>query len=66
MSAGLGQDALAGVDKQDGQIRCRGTGDHVAGVLLVAWSICQDEAACRGLKEPVGDVDGDALLALRL
>ena len=39
-------------------------GHHVAGVLLVAGRVGQDEAAARGFEIAVGDVDGDALLAL--
>ena len=42
--------------------RC--AGDHVAGVLLVAWRVGQDEAAARRLEEAICDVDGDALIAL--
>ncbi len=42
----------------------RGAGHHVAGVLLVPGRIGQDEAPARRLEEAVGDVDGDALLAL--
>ena len=42
----------------------RGAGRHVAGVLLVARGVGDDELALVGRKEPVGDVDGDALLAL--
>jgi len=60
----LGQHALAGVDQDDGQVRGRGAGDHVAGVLLVARGIGQDEAALADVEEAIGDVDGDALFAL--
>jgi hypothetical protein len=40
-------------------------GHHVAGILLVARGIGDDELAPVGGEEAVGDVDGDALLALR-
>ena len=39
-------------------------GRHVAGVLLVARRVGDDELALVGGEEAVGDVDGDALLAL--
>ena len=42
----------------------RGAGDHVARVLLVARRVGDDELALVGGEEAVGDVDGDALLAL--
>ena len=64
MPSGLGQDALAGVDQDDGQVGGRGAGRHVAGVLLVARGVGDDELPPLGGEEPVGDVDGDALLAL--
>ena len=44
----------------------RGAGRHVAGVLLVARRVGDDELALRRGEEAVGDVDGDALLALGL
>ena len=60
----LGQQALARIDQHDGQVRGRGGGDHVARVLLVARGVGQDEAALADVEEAIGDVDGDALLAL--
>ncbi len=42
----------------------RGAGHHVAGVLLVAGRVGEDEAPARSLEIAVGEVDGDALLAL--
>jgi hypothetical protein len=39
-------------------------GDHVAGVLDVAGRVGDDELSGRGGEVPVGDVDGDPLLAL--
>ena len=62
----LRQHALAGIDQHHRQIGGRGAGRHVAGVLLVAGRVGDDEAAPAGGEETVGDVDGDALLALGL
>jgi hypothetical protein len=64
VAAGLGQHALAGVDQDHGRVGGRGAGDHVAGVLLVAGGVGDDELALVGGEEAVGHVDGDALLAL--
>ena len=61
-----GQQALRRVDQQDGEVGGRGAGRHVARVLDVAGRVGDDEAAARRREEAVGDVDGDALLALRL
>ena len=66
MPPGLHQHALARIDQDDGELRVRGAGRHVAGVLLVPRRVGHDERALRGGEEPVGDVDGDALLALGL
>ena len=64
VAPGLGQDPLAGVDQDHGQLGGRGAGDHVARVLLVARRVGHDELAVLGREEAVGHVDGDALLAL--
>ena len=61
---GLDQHALARIDQDHRQLGGGGAGDHVAGVLLVAGAIGDDELAPVGRKEAIGDVDGDALLAL--
>ena len=66
MPPGLGQNALARVDQDHGQLGVGGAGRHVAGVLLMAGRVGDDEFALVGGKEAVGDVDGDALLPLRL
>ena len=66
MPAGLRQHALARVDQDHRDVGFRRPGRHVARVLLVTGRIGGDEAAAIGGEEPVGDVDGDALLALRL
>ena len=62
--AGLLEDALAGVDEDDGEVGGRGAGDHVARVLDVAGAVGDDEVARRRREVAVGDVDRDALLAL--
>src|ERR1700736_4215229 len=64
MPAGLGQQPLAGIDQQHCQIGGRGTGDHVAGVLLVPRRVGDDKGAPRRREKTVSDVDRDALLSL--
>ena len=64
VTAGLGEDPLSGVDQDDAQIGGRCPGHHVAGVLLVAGRVGDDEVPPRGREVAVGDVDGDPLLAL--
>ena len=64
MPAGLRQQPLAGIDQHDGEIGRGGTSGHVARVLLVPGTIGDDELALFGIEKPVGDIDGDALLAL--
>ena len=66
VAAGLRQHAVGGVDEDDGGIAGGGAGGHVAGVLLVAGGIGDDELALGRGKVAVGHVDGDALFALRL
>ena len=60
----LRQNALRRVDQNHREIRGRSAGGHVARVLLVARRIRDDEFPARRFKIAVGDVDGDALLAL--
>ncbi|MNN07315.1 hypothetical protein D3C81_1201390 [compost metagenome] len=62
--AGLHQHALARVDEDHREVGGGGTGDHVAGVLLVAGGVGDDELALVGGEEAIGDIDGDALFAL--
>ncbi len=64
VAPGLGEDALFGIDQKHGEIGGRGAGRHVARVLLVAGRVGDDEAAAVGGEEAIGDIDGDALLAL--
>ncbi len=62
----LRQQPFARIDQQHGEIGGRSAGRHVAGVLLMARRVGDDELALAGREEAVGDVDGDALLALGL
>ena len=57
--------AVPRVDEQDRDVGRGGAGRHVARVLFVTRCIGQDELAARGREIPVGDVDRDALFALR-
>ena len=59
----LGQHALAGIDQQHGQLRGRCAGDHVAGILLVARRVGDDELALLAGEIAIGDIDRDPLLA---
>ena len=63
MAPGLGQHALARIDQDDGEIGCRGAGDHVAGILLMARRVGDDEFALFRREKSVGNVDRDALFA---
>src|ERR1700728_3470449 len=62
--ARLSQDALTGIDQDDGDVGGGRAGSHVARVLLVPRSIGNDELAMGGGKVAISDVDGNALLAL--
>ncbi len=66
MAPGLAQHALARIDQHDGEIGGRCAGRHVARVLFVAGRVGNDELALRRGEEAIGDIDGDALLALGL
>ena len=66
VTLGLGLHTVAGVDQDDRQVAGGGASGHVAGVLLVAWGIGDDELALGGAEIAVRHVDGDALLALGL
>ena len=66
MPPGLHQHALARIDQDDGELRIGGAGRHVAGVLFMARRVRDHERASGRVEKPVGDVDGDALLALGL
>ena len=62
----LRQQALGRVDQDDREVGRRGPRRHVARVLFVARRVGNDEAPPRRREIAVADVDGDALLALRL
>jgi hypothetical protein len=64
VATGLLEHSLAGVDEQHEHVGRRGPGDGVARVLHVAGTVGEDERALGGREVAVGDVDGDALLAL--
>jgi hypothetical protein len=48
VAAGLRQHAFAGIDQNDGQIRLRRAGRHVARILLVTRRVSEDERPVRG------------------
>ena len=56
--------AVARIDQHDGDVGVAGAARHVAGVLLVAGAVDDDEAPRVGVEIAPRDVDGDALLAL--
>ena len=72
MAAGLRQQferrifpvELGGIDQHHGGVGAGGGRHHVAGVLLMAGCIANDELAAFGGEVAVGHVNGDALLAL--
>ena len=66
VAARLREHALARIDQNDGELRIGGARRHVPRVLLVAGRVGDDEFSLVGREEPVGDIDGDALLAFRL
>ena len=66
MSPGLYQNALAGIDEQDGEVGVRCPRRHIPRVLLVTRCIGDDEGSSRRSEESIGHIDGDALLAFSL
>ena len=66
VALGLRLHSIAGINQNDGQVASGGARSHVARVLLVAGRIGDDKLAPRGGKIAVGDINGDALLALGL
>ena len=63
---GLQLHAVARIDQDHRQAGGGSAGGHVAGVLLVSRGIGDNELALVGGEKPIGDIDGDALLPLRL
>ena len=63
VSAGLGQHPGSGIDQDDGEVRSRRAGDHIAGVLLMARGVGNDEGPPVGGEVAMGDIDGDPLFA---
>src|SRR5712675_2554902 len=61
----LRQNSFAGIHKNHRQVRRRRSRGHIARVLLVARSICDDKFPPRGGEVPIGDVDRDTLLSFR-
>ena len=64
VAAALLDDAEPGIHQDDREIRRGSARDHVSRVLNVAGRVGDDEFATRRGEVAVGDVDGDALLAL--
>ncbi len=64
MAPRLRQYALPRIDENDRDIGGRGARRHVAGILLVAGRVGDDERTPVGLEIAIGDIDGDALFAL--
>ncbi len=63
MAFGLGENTVAGIDQDHGQVGGRSSGGHIASVLLMARSVGDDELAfgCREIS--IGYIDRDALFA---
>ena len=61
---GLGHGAVGGRDHQDGAVHLGGAGDHVLDVVGVTRHVDVGVVPVAGLVLHVGDVDGDATLAL--
>lgn len=64
MAFGLFYHSVSGVDQNQCCVGGRSTGNHVSGVLNVAWCIGNDEFSLWGGEIPVGHIDSDALFAL--
>ena len=61
---GVGPLQLGGIYQHHGGVGAAGGSNHVAGVLLVAGRVTNNEFALLGAEVPVRHVNGDALLAL--
>ncbi len=63
---GLDEHTFSRVNQDDGKIGGGGTGHHIAGILLMPRRIGDDEFALVGGEEAIGNVNSNALFALRL
>ena len=63
---GLRHHAFARIDQDHRELGGRSAGRHISRVLFVPWCVGDDKGALRRRKEPIGDVDRDALLPLVL
>ena len=66
VTPGLGKYTVARIDENHGHVAGRRPRCHVAGVLLVTGRVGDDELALGRCEIPVGNVDRDPLLPLRL
>ena len=64
MSARLLDHTSARIDQHDCQVNVGCTSNHVACVLNVAWAVGNDERTLWRCKIAIGNINGDALLAL--
>ena len=64
VAQGLPGQAGLGIDQEQRELGVRGAGHHVAGILLVARRIGDDEGALGGAEIAVGDVIVLTLFAL--
>src|SRR5712692_9333909 len=65
MTPCLWKDSLRGIHKNHSKVRRGSACGHVARVLLVPGSICNDEFPPFRREIAVGYIDGDSLLSLR-
>jgi hypothetical protein len=66
VTARLDQQAFPRIDQKHREFGGGGRRRHVAGILLVPRRVGDDEGAARGREIAIGDINGDALLALGL
>ncbi len=58
----LGQPRLR-IDQYESEIGGRGAGRHIAGVLLMAGRVGDNEFALLGREKPIGEINSDLLLS---
>jgi hypothetical protein len=66
VAIGLAGEPIPGMYQDQRDLGVGGAGRHVTGALFVPWRIHDEEGTAWRGKIPIGDVDGDALLALGL